>query len=78
MAASARSGCRASMAATIAPCSALAAARRWATRLSVSDWRDSAGAIVQLCEAHELELEDINRALLRVLSELAVERPGGH
>ena len=39
---------------------------------------DSAGAIVQLCEAHELELEDINRALLRVLSELAVERPAGH
>lgn len=39
---------------------------------------DSAGAIVQLCEAHELELEDINRALLRVLSELVVERPHAH
>ncbi|WP_440108663.1 HDOD domain-containing protein [Acidovorax sp. BL-A-41-H1] len=31
-------------------------------------------AIRQLCETHELELEDINRALLRVLSELVVER----
>jgi len=39
---------------------------------------DSAGAIVQLCEAHELELESVNRSLLRVLSELAVERPAGH
>ena len=34
-----------------------------------------AGAIVQLCEVHELELEYVNRALLRVLSELTVERP---
>lgn len=31
-------------------------------------------AIRQLCETHELELEDVNRALLRVLSELVVER----
>lgn len=36
---------------------------------------DDAGRIRQLCEAHELELEDVNRALLRVLSELPVERP---
>ena len=39
---------------------------------------EDAGRIVQLCEAHELELEYVNRALLRVLSELAVERPAGH
>lgn len=35
---------------------------------------NDASAIRQLCETHELELEDINRALLRVLSELVVER----
>ncbi|HQQ70258.1 MAG TPA: HDOD domain-containing protein, partial [Alicycliphilus sp.] len=40
--------------------------------------RDDAGAIRQLCEAHQLELEYVNRALLRVLSELTVERPAGH
>jgi len=32
-------------------------------------------AIVQLCETHEVPLEFVNRALLRVLSELSVERP---
>ncbi|MBS0390313.1 MAG: HDOD domain-containing protein [Comamonadaceae bacterium] len=36
---------------------------------------EDAGSIVQLCEAHELEPEYVNRALLRVLSELTVERP---
>ena len=36
---------------------------------------DDAGAIRHLCETHELELEHVNRALLRVLSELVVERP---
>lgn len=39
---------------------------------------EDAGRTVQLCEAHELEPEYVNRALLRVLSELAVERPAGH
>ena len=39
---------------------------------------DDAGAIRQLCETHELELEYVNRALLRVLSELVVERPHAH
>lgn len=39
---------------------------------------DDAGAIRQLCETHELELEYVNRALLRVLSELVVERPAAH
>lgn len=37
---------------------------------------DDAGTIRQLCEDHELELEEINRALLRVLSSLEVTRPG--
>lgn len=31
---------------------------------------DDAGAIAQLCEAHELDLEHVNRSLLRVLSDL--------
>ncbi|MCO4093979.1 MAG: HDOD domain-containing protein [Acidovorax sp.] len=35
---------------------------------------NDASAIRHLCETHELELEEINRALLRVLSELVVER----
>lgn len=39
---------------------------------------DDAGVIRQLCETHELELEYVNRALLRVLSELVVERPPAH
>ncbi|MBS0291501.1 MAG: HDOD domain-containing protein [Proteobacteria bacterium] len=36
---------------------------------------EDAGRIRQLCEAHEMAIEDVNRALLRVLSELSVERP---
>lgn len=36
---------------------------------------DDAAAIRQLCETHELGLETINRALLRMLSEQDVERP---
>jgi len=39
---------------------------------------EDAGRIRQLCDAHGLEIEDVNRALLRVLSELSVERPAGH
>ena len=35
---------------------------------------DDASAIRQLCETHELDLEDVNRALLRVLSDLEVDR----
>ena len=35
---------------------------------------DDASAIRQLCETHELDLEEVNRALLRVLSDLEVER----
>lgn len=35
---------------------------------------DDASAIRQLCETHELDLEEVNRALLRVLSDLVVER----
>ena len=38
---------------------------------------ESAGAIVPLCEAHGLELDSVNRSLLRVLSDLVVERPAG-
>lgn len=34
-----------------------------------------AATIQQLCEVHELDLEEVNRALLRVLSDLKVERP---
>ena len=34
-----------------------------------------AHATQQLCETHELTLEHVNRALLRVLSDLVVERP---
>lgn len=37
---------------------------------------DDASAIRSLCTTHELALEDVNRALLRVLSELEVPRPG--
>ena len=39
---------------------------------------DDAPAIRKLCEKHELELEYVNRALLRVLSEQVVERPAPH
>lgn len=35
---------------------------------------DDASAVRQLCETHELDLEEVNRALLRVLSDLEVER----
>lgn len=35
---------------------------------------DDASAVRQLCETHELDLEEVNRALLRVLSDLDVER----
>ncbi|MFN4120688.1 HDOD domain-containing protein [Acidovorax sp.] len=35
---------------------------------------DDASAIRQLCETHEMVLEDVNRALLRVLADLEVER----
>lgn len=36
---------------------------------------DDVSAIRHLCEENEMELEEVNRALLRVLSELEVERP---
>ena len=36
---------------------------------------DDASVIRRLCEEHEMDLEEVNRALLRVLSELEVERP---
>lgn len=36
---------------------------------------DDAGVIRQLCETHGMELESVNRALLRMLSDLDVERP---
>ena len=39
---------------------------------------DDASAIRQLCEDNALELEEINRALLRVLSNLEVVRHPGH
>ena len=32
-------------------------------------------AIRKLCETHEMDLEEVNRALLRVLADLEVERP---
>lgn len=36
---------------------------------------DDASAIRQLCETHEMGLEEVNRALLRMLADLEVERP---
>ncbi|CAN7622611.1 HDOD domain-containing protein [Acidovorax sp. NB1] len=36
---------------------------------------DDASAIRQLCETYEMDLEEVNRALLRVLADLEVERP---
>ena len=36
---------------------------------------EDTGAICHLCETHELGLEHVNRSLLRVLSDLEVERP---
>jgi c-di-GMP-related signal transduction protein len=39
---------------------------------------NDASAIRQLCETHELDQEEINRALLRVLANLEVVRHPGH
>ena len=36
---------------------------------------DDASVVRQLCEAHEMDTESVNRALLRLLSDLHVERP---
>ncbi len=36
---------------------------------------DDASVIRKLCETHEMDLEEVNRALLRVLADLEVERP---
>lgn len=36
---------------------------------------DDASTIRQLCEDHQLDLEETNRALLRVLANLEVARP---
>ena len=36
---------------------------------------EDASAIRKLCETHEMDLEEVNRALLRVLADLEVERP---
>ena len=36
---------------------------------------DDAAPVRQLCEEHEIRAEDVNRALLRVLSEIEVPRP---
>jgi len=38
---------------------------------------DDAKVVRDLCEAHEMNQESVNRALLRVLSDLEVERPAG-
>ncbi len=38
---------------------------------------EDAAPIRQLCETHEMDLEEINRGLLRVISDLEVERPAG-
>ena len=40
--------------------------------------RDDAKVVRTLCETHEMDPESVNRALLRVLSDLQVERPGAH
>jgi len=37
---------------------------------------DNAAAIRQLCETHEMDLEEVNRGLLRVLADLDVKRGG--
>lgn len=39
---------------------------------------DDAKVVRTLCETHEMDPESVNRALLRVLSDLQVERPGAH
>jgi c-di-GMP-related signal transduction protein len=36
---------------------------------------EDASTIRKLCETHEMDLEEVNRALLRVLADLEVERP---
>ena len=36
---------------------------------------EDASAIRKLCETHEMDLEEVNRALLRVLADPEVERP---
>ena len=36
---------------------------------------DDASVVRQLCDTHEMDTESVNRALLRLLSELHVERP---
>jgi hypothetical protein len=38
---------------------------------------DDASAIRKLCEAYEMDLEEVNRALLRVLADLEVDRAAG-
>ncbi|CAM3630034.1 HDOD domain-containing protein [Paracidovorax anthurii] len=38
---------------------------------------EDAAPIRQLCETHERDVEEVNRALLRVISDLVVERPAG-
>ena len=40
--------------------------------------RDDAKVVRTLCETHEMDQESVNRALLRVLCDLQVERPGAH
>jgi len=47
-----------------------AASLQMAAALETAD----AGAIRKLCETYGLDLEEVNRALLRVLAELQVER----
>ena len=37
--------------------------------------KEDARVIRQLCETHEMDLEEVNRALLRVLKALTIERP---
>lgn len=39
---------------------------------------DDAKVMRTLCETHEMDQESVNRALLRVLCDLQVERPGAH
>ena len=39
---------------------------------------DDAKVVRTLCETHEMDQESVNRALLRVLCDLQVERPGAH
>lgn len=59
--------------ATVAGTGAYASGLQMALALETDD----ASAIRTLCETHEMDLEEVNRALLRVLSDLEVERPLG-